>query len=232
MPDTRTPGGTAVIIRDLFDRLLDLLFPDRCVACGCAGVLLCARCRAGLRPYPPEAPPAGLDGMAVGWLYEGAIRQAIHRMKYTGMRRVAAPLGDLLAERLRAAPLPADALMAVPLHAGRLAERGFNQSEELAARIAQRCGLPLVPGLARCRDTGHQASLGRRARKGNVEGAFIWAIHAQPPARVLIVDDVLTTGATLAACADALRAAGTREVRAVALARSLAPDANAPRART
>ncbi len=214
-----------MIIRNLFERLLDLLFPDRCVACGRTGALLCAMCRAGLRPYPPEAPPDGLDGMAVGWLYEGAIRQAIHRMKYSRMRRVAIPLGDLLAEHLQAAPLPADALMAVPLHAGRLAERGFNQSEELAARLAHRCGLPLVPGLARCRDTGHQASLGRRARKGNVEGAFVWAVYAAPPARVLIVDDVLTTGATLAACADALRAAGTREVRAVALARSLAPDA-------
>jgi ComF family protein len=144
-------------------------------------------------------------------------------MKYRRMRRVAAPLGDLLADHLRSAPQPADALMAVPLHAGRLTERGFNQSEELAARIARRTGLPLVPGLARCRDTGHQASLGRRARKGNVEGAFIWASRTPPPARVLIVDDVLTTGATLAACADALRAAGTREVRAVALARSLAP---------
>jgi ComF family protein len=141
------------------------------------------------------------------------------------VRRVAVPLGDLLADHLRAAPQPADALMAVPLHAGRLAERGFNQSEELAARIARRSGLPLVPGLARCRDTGHQASLGRRARKGNVEGAFVWASLTPPPARVLIVDDVLTTGATLVACGDALRAAGTREVRAVALARSLAPGA-------
>jgi predicted amidophosphoribosyltransferase len=117
--------------------------------------------------------------------------------------------------------------MAVPLHAGRLAERGFNQSEELAARLARRTGLPLVPGLLRCRDTGHQASLGRRARQGNVEGAFVWAVPAPPPARVLLVDDVLTTGATLAACADALRAAGTREVRAIAIARSLAPGQRA-----
>jgi ComF family protein len=211
-----------LLARTLLDRLLDLLFPDRCVACGAAGALLCPRCRATLRPYPPEAPPAGLDGVAVASLYGGVLRTAIHAMKYRRMRRVAAPLGDLLAEHLLAAPQPADALMAVPLHAGRLAERGFNQSEELAVRLSLRCGLPLVPGLQRCRDTGHQASLGRRARRGNVEGAFVWAVHAPPPARVLLVDDVLTTGATLAACADALRAAGTREVRAVALARSLA----------
>ncbi|NNJ09494.1 ComF family protein [Chloroflexales bacterium ZM16-3] len=217
-----------MIIRDLFERLLDLLFPDRCVACGRAGALLCERCRSGLRPYPPEAPPDGLDGVAVACLYDGVVRKAIHRMKYSRMRRVAAPLGDLLADHLLAHPQPADALMSVPLHAGRMAERGFNQSEELAARLARRTGLPLVPGLLRCRDTGHQASLGRRARKANIEAAFVWAVHAVPPARVLLVDDVLTTGATLAACADALRAAGTREVRAVAIARSLAPDAKAP----
>ncbi|MBX0329365.1 ComF family protein [Oscillochloris sp. ZM17-4] len=217
-----------MIIRDLLDRLLDLLFPDRCLACGRAGALLCARCRSGLRPYPPEAPPDGLDGVAVACLYDSVVRKAIHRMKYGRMRRAAAPLGDLLADHLLANPQPADALMAVPLHAGRLAERGFNQSEELAARIARRSGLPLVPGLLRCRDTGHQASLGRRARRANIEAAFVWAVHAPPPARVLLVDDVLTTGATLAACADALRAAGTREVRAVAIARSLAPGQRSP----
>lgn len=209
-------------IRDLLDRLLDLLFPDRCLACGKTGALLCARCRATLRPYPPEPPPEGLDDVAVACLYDGALRKAIHAMKYRRVRRAALPLGDLLSEHLRANPQPADALVAVPLHAGRLAERGFNQSAELAARIAQRSGLPIVAGLERCRDTGHQASLGRAARRGNVAGAFVWAARTPPPARALLVDDVLTTGATLAACADALRAAGTREVRAVAIARSLA----------
>ncbi|NTW02040.1 MAG: ComF family protein [Oscillochloris sp.] len=213
-----------MLVRHLFERLLDLLFPDRCVSCGQLGTLICVRCRAGLRPYPAEEPPTGLDGMAVGWLYEGTMRKAIHRMKYSRMRRVALPLGDLLAEHLQAEPQPADAIMAVPLHAGRLAERGFNQSEELAMRLAHRSGLPLVSGLQRCRDTGHQASLGRRARRGNVEGAFVWARLTPPPARVLIIDDVLTTGATLVACADALRAVGTHEVRAAALARSLAPN--------
>lgn len=207
----------------LMDALLALLFPDRCVGCGHLGALFCPTCRAALRPYPLDDPPPGLDAMLVPWLYAGPLRQAIHRMKYRSQRRLAAPLGDLLAEALRRQPQPADAIIPVPLHATRLAERGFNQSSELAARIARATGLPLVSGLERCRDTGHQAQLGRRERHDNIAAAFVWNVYTPPPARVLLVDDVLTTGATLVACGDALRAVGTQEVRAVALARSLAP---------
>ncbi len=207
----------------LIDALLSFLFPDRCVGCGSHGALFCPTCRAALRPYPHNDPPPGLDAMLVPWLYEGPLRQAIHRMKYRSQRRIAAPLGDLLAEYLRRHPQSVDALIPVPLHATRLAERGFNQSSELATRIARATGIPLVSGLERCRDTGHQAQLSRRERHDNIAAAFVWNVYAPPPARVLLVDDVLTTGATLVACGDALRAVGTREVRAVALARSLAP---------
>lgn len=210
----------------LYEGLLELIFPDRCAACGGAGGLLCPACRAGLRPYPPEGPTPGLDAMAVAWLYEGALRDAVHSLKYRRRRRVADALADALAAGL--APPPADALVPVPLHAERLAERGFNQAEDLARRLGRRWGLPVcASGLARSRDTGHQARLSRAARRGNVAGAFVWAGQAPPPRRALLVDDVLTTGATLAACAEALRAAGSREVRAVALARSLAPGQRA-----
>ncbi len=208
-------------LSDLLERLLDLVFPDRCAACGRAGGLLCPTCRAALRPYPSEAPTPGLDGMTVAWLYDGTIRHAVHAMKYRRRRRVADALGDALAASV---PMPpADALVPVPLHAGRMAERGFNQAEELARRLGHRWSLPIcASGLERGRDTGHQARLNRAERQTNVAGAFVWCGPGQPPARVLLVDDVLTTGATLAACAEALRAAGTREVRAIALARSLA----------
>ncbi len=170
----------------------------------------------------------GLEAMLVAWLYGDEVRQAIHALKYQRRRRMALLLADALADDW--SPPPGDALIPVPLHPDRLAERGFNQAEELARRLSQRWRIPLCrQGLIRERDTGHQARLGRRARQSNVAGAFFWSDHRPPPERVLLVDDVLTTGATLVACADALRRAGTHEVRAVALARSRAPNRRAQR---
>ncbi|HMQ34593.1 MAG TPA: ComF family protein, partial [Chloroflexaceae bacterium] len=181
----------------LYEWLLELVFPDRCAGCGGEGGLLCPACRAGLRPYPPEGPTPGLDGMAVAWLYDGAVRRAVHSLKYRRRRRVAEALGDALAASL--APPPADALVPVPLHGERLAERGFNQAEELARRLAYRWGLPVrAAGLPRARDTGHQARLSRAERQTNVAGAFVWAGGGPPPARPPLGDDVLTPGAPLA----------------------------------
>lgn len=119
-------------VHNLINLLLDLIFPDRCAGCGGAGGLFCSRCRAVLQPYPDEDTPAGLDGATVARIYAGPLRPAMHRLKYGRKRRIAEPLGDLLATALEIAPQPADALIAVPLHTERLAERGFNQSEELA----------------------------------------------------------------------------------------------------
>lgn len=207
-------------LHTLLDRLLDLLFPPRCAACGRSGQLLCAACRGGLRPYPRDDVPAGLDGATVACIYDRTIQRAIHHLKYLRQRRIAHPLGDLIYVALQLDPQPADAILAVPLHADRLAERGFNQSDELARHLAAHSGLPVLAGLERSRDTGHQAGLSRLKRGSNVAGAFVWRGSRPPPERVLLVDDVLTTGATLVACAEALRDAGAREVRAVAVARS------------
>lgn len=205
------------------DSLLDLLFPEACAACGRYGVLLCRACRRGVQAYPAgDRIPEALDGAAVACIYDATLQAAVHAFKYHKRRRLAGPLGDMLAEHLRAHPLPADVLIPVPLHAERLAERGFNQAEDLARRLAHHCKLPVLSkDLARRRDTGHQARLGRRARQENMSEAFVWLGKRPPPARILLIDDVLTTGATLAACAMALRAAGAREVRAAAVARSL-----------
>lgn len=211
-----------VVLHSVVDRLLGLLFPDRCAGCKRSGALFCAACQAALKPYlPDDTIFPGLDAAGVAYVFASPLREAVHCLKYERLQRMAAPLGDLLVVYLRANPLPADAVLAVPLHSKRLAERGFNQAELLACRLAQQSRLPLLSrGLVRCRDTEHQARLDRSARRANVTDAFAWIAAEPPPLRILLIDDVLTTGATLGACADALRAAGAREVRALALARS------------
>jgi ComF family protein len=111
--------------------------------------------------------------------------------------------------------------LAVPLHADRLAERGFNQAEALARAVARGLRLPLISGpLVRVRATEQQATQAdSRARAENMRGAFAWQ-GAPPPARLVLVDDVYTTGATMGACAEALRHAGAASVCGLALARS------------
>lgn len=207
----------------LFNRLLGLLFPDRCAGCKQLGDLFCPRCQAALIPYPPDSrpPPACLSSVHVAYLFQSPLREAIHQFKYRRIRRMAEPLGALLASHAALHQPGALVVLAIPLHSARQNERGFNQAEALARVVAQNLRLPFInEGLVRIRATEQQAMmLNARARSDNMRGAFCWN-GAAPPDKVLLVDDVYTTGATMAACADALRAAGTTEVHAAALARS------------
>lgn len=214
-------------LNSLTETLLGLLFPDRCATCDRPGSLFCSDCQAGLRPYPDHKLTVEdvdgnhyLDGATVAFVFEGPLRKAVHHFKYQRVRRMAAPLGDLLTHHLCKYPMPADAIVPVPLHPKRLAERGFNQSGELARHISRTHGVPAIAGLVRKRDTEHQARLNLQERQQNVRDAFVWSGRKAPPRRVLLLDDVLTTGATVNACAQALRQAGVQEVRVLALARS------------
>jgi ComF family protein len=208
--------------RSLLDAFLALLFPDRCAGCARLGSLFCANCRATLAPYPRSLRqmPAGLSDLRIAYVFQSPLREAVHQLKYRKQRRVAEPLGLLMAEHIVAQPVAADAVLAIPMLAARLAERGFNQAEELAREVARLLDLPLLDkGLVRVRATEQQARLDARARAENMRDAFKW--HGSPPAgRLLLVDDVLTTGATLGACAVALRAAGAQDIYGLALARS------------
>ena len=129
-------------LQSLLEQLLDLIYPERCTVCGTMGSLFCSACCSRLTPYPPEVAPAGLEAMLVAWLYGDEVRQAIHALKYRRRRRIALLLADALADAWP--PPPGDALIPVPLHPDRLAERGFNQAEELARRLSQRWRLPSV----------------------------------------------------------------------------------------
>jgi len=175
---------------------------------------LCGRCRRDRQPF------AG--GASLG-PYEGGLREAIHALKYRGRRRVAARLAAVLLEepRARAVLAQAEVLVPVPLHPRRRRERGFNQAELLAGAVGRQCLLPVAAtALVRRKDTVPQAGLSAAGRRLNVAGAFGVRRRARIAGRVVVlVDDVFTTGATALACARALREAGAREVRLLAIAR-------------
>jgi ComF family protein len=163
-----------------------------------------------------------IDGIRSVFLYQGTVRQAILQLKYKHLKTMATPLAQLLAEFLSSHPLKGDVLIPVPLHPRRLRERGYNQASLLALELGKLISLPVVEDtLVRVRDAVPQARTGSAIeRRRNVQDAF--ACHKGLEGRqILLVDDVCTTGATLDACASALKAAGATSVWALTLAREM-----------
>ena len=226
-------------LRRALDSLLDLLFPPRCAGCGRSGSLFCGAClpqvewlRGPLCPRCGEPlglgglcprrrrHPVALDGLRSAAWHTGPLRKAIHRFKYSGVRALEGPLGALLLAAWRREPLPAELLVPVPLYAQRLRERGYNQAAILATRLGRGVGLPCdARSLRRTRHTAPQVGLRADERQQNVQGAFSYTGPPLLGKAVCLVDDICTTGATLEACAVALKAAGARSVWALTLAR-------------
>jgi ComF family protein len=170
----------------------------------------CAACRSGLR---------GFDRAASFGFYEGSLRELIHLFKYSGMKPLAHPLAKLM-ERALPVDDRYDAVVAVPLHWRKRMQRGFNQAELLARHIARRRNLPLLNALRRGRATEIQASLAAAGRRKNVAGAFIRNPKIDlTNKRILLIDDVMTTGATARACAAVLKRGGADSVSLLTLAR-------------
>lgn len=163
--------------------------------------------------------------------FEGVVRDAVHRLKYRGERHLAEPLVAAVLDALGedwARQRSGLEVVPVPLHPMRQRARGYNQGELLAASLARRLGGPLAAsGLARVRDTPEQARLPAASRARNVQGAFALADARLSGAKVLLVDDVATTTATLRAAASALRTGGVAEVEAFVIARAVKVDATA-----
>jgi ComF family protein len=211
--------------------VLDLLYPLACAGCGKVGEgVWCAACDARIpRLMPPEQQkflpldPPWQDRqllVASGARYGSPLREAIHAFKYDGTPGLAATLAPLLLDAWRHAALNADVIVPVPLHARRRRERGYNQSELLAREVGAACGVPVdTQLLARVRYTDQQALLKGAARKQNVQDAFAAGAGANGKL-IVLVDDVLTSGATLTACASVLLNAGAASVCALTLARA------------
>jgi ComF family protein len=215
-------------------RLIDVVLPPACGGCGRYGHVLCDACQAGLRPasYQLDRFLAIDAGLVVGeslelaraaFVYDGPMRRTLSRLKYGGAARLARPLAESAAPALQDLIVLAGAaaLVPVPVHADRLRQRGYNQAALLAAELARVLRLPLTEVLVRHRPTTQQHRLDRVARLRNLRGAFALAPGARPPRTVVLVDDILTTSATLEACAGVLRDAGAYRVMGFAVAREI-----------
>jgi ComF family protein len=206
------------------------VLPPVCPVCRAAAPLtggLCSGCldAAGLSPGWHEFSSCTLDAAGAAAPYAGAVEEMIKGLKYSGRLALAGPLGNLLALAAEGQAHPCDLLAPVPLHPRRLAERGFNQALVIARHLlrhAPRSGARLLPDLLRrVRYTRPQVELSGAERAANVKGAFAVAGNASlEGASVLLVDDVFTTGATLAECAAALKRAGAERVMALTVART------------
>ncbi|WP_018871845.1 ComF family protein [Thioalkalivibrio sp. ALJ16] len=183
---------------------------------------------AGVCPDCIRQPPV-LDELHAGWAYAWPLDQLILAYKHGAnvrAERILAALAERVAIMAHAGhgqepPARPDVILPVPLHPSRLRARGFNQSEYLARRVARVLGAALDGhSLRRIRATGSQQALGRQARRRNVQGAFAWTGPRLAGCRVLVVDDVATTGATLSALAGVLRQAGAARVEGLVLARA------------
>jgi len=215
-------------------RALDLLLPPACAGCRRSGAVLCAACvdsfappsRADDRFVAPDAGAiVGTDLLLAlaAFAYAGPMRTALAALKYGGAPRAARPLAEATMPALRRLLLISGpiSLVPVPVHATRRRERGYDQAELLARELARLSGLPMVSSLARVRETTKQHRLDRAARLRNLRDAFAVRVPPSLPRRVILVDDIVTTTATLEACASVLRAAGCGEVYGIAVAREV-----------
>ncbi len=219
---------------------VELLFPARCVGCNREGAFLCLACQESL-PWlePPfcflcsqpgsltlglcsfcRAGPLRIAGIRAPYRMEGTVRDAVHALKYQGVRALAPTLGQLLARFMAQQEMAAEVLVPVPLHPRRERKRGYNQSLLLAKATGETSGLPVEPhALSRVTDTPSQLTLRSEERRANVYGAFRARGERVAGRHILVVDDVCTTGSTLEACAIALKEAGAASVWGFALAR-------------
>lgn len=206
-------------LKQLVESAMRLMFPRKAVCMGCGTMAgfehdwFCDDCRQQLaRRWIGAFPESKLDGAAAAYHYAGPAGGAVRNFKYRGVTVLAEPMAkDMLRALEQIQPVGAEMVVPVPMHPKRIRERGFNQSELLAKEIASALDVPCENGLIRIRDTVQQARLEGDERRKNLKDAF----RAEPCVsgwRVLLVDDVYTTGETARECARALREGGAISV--------------------
>lgn len=217
-------GGLKHRLHTLWTATLELIYPSVCAHCQRVGTLLCESCIEAIEEPPPPPPADILDDFVAVGAHTTALRDALHALKYERERRMGEVLGRLLAEQVVEKEWQIDIIIPVPLHSQRLAERGYNQANEIATTLAIEIGSRLASdALDKVRATTSQVELSAVERQHNVEGAFkvaeSYQQHLQNQ-KILLVDDVCTTGSTLMECAAALRDAGVAKVYAATVTRA------------
>jgi ComF family protein len=229
-------------LKELKGAALDFLFPRFCVGCGKEGDFICDSCQASLaRIEAPVCPQCGkpqtdsilcsncidwkadIDAIRSPFRFEGVIRKAVHEFKYKNLRAIAGQLAHFLGDYLTENPIHYEVLVPVPLHDKRLKERGYNQSALLAKELNRLTGLP-VNETCLVRNVYNVPQAKTRnveERRQNVIGIFSCVNEDLFEKKVLLIDDVTTSGATLNACASALKGTGATSVWGLALAREI-----------
>jgi competence protein ComFC len=232
----------SLLTGQLHEKLIDFFFPRCCVGCGKRGDFLCAGCRQKLprllSPFCQKCGKPGasgglcpacwgqetaIDGIRSVFRFEGVVRQAIHELKYRNLKAISGCLAELMASYVQANPMHGEVLVPVPLHLRRLRERGYNQSSLLAKELGKLIALPLIDGgLRRLKDSLPQARTTTvEERRRNVANAFACPDERLSGMSVILIDDVCTSGATLEACAKAIKHAGAVSVWGLTLAREI-----------
>jgi len=220
------------VVTSMTGRLLDLAFPCRCPGCGREGDPICSDCLPALdaRLELPAGIPIGLPSdvpaplLQLEWCapFTGTTRRALHALKYEGERRVAPFVGAAVARRWARAGAGGEILVPVPASPDRVRDRGYDRAGLIAAEAGRRLGLRVLDALERTRSTTAQFDLDRRQRASNLRRAFTVPEAARGAVAgrwFVLVDDVVTTGATLATCANALLEQGAAAVSAITGAR-------------
>ncbi len=202
----------------LLEWIKDLLFPRKCMLC--QGLLAAGEndlCRSCMTQTPESGRSGGdlpeLDEICVVWRYEGAVRESLLRFKFHNRPGYAAGYGRMLAMALLRRGMEPQAITWVPVSPQRLRKRGYDQAELLARAVGQELGWPVIPTLEKIWDNGPQSGLSdARQRRENVRDAYRLRPNAALPKQILLVDDILTTGATAGECAGLLHRAGIEKI--------------------
>lgn len=210
----------------LLDFCLNWIFPRQCVLCSKSGALLCRRCYQLIQFYPPFKPnqlQAGqsIDSVKILAHYQPPIKNLIHTLKYQRVEGAAKSIAELMHIHLDLPP--ADFICCVPSSKLRISNRGFNQSRLIAEELSGLIRAKFIPILTKVRNTARQASLknpGKRLNNLNTAFQLAGSTKIVSNKSILLVDDVISTGATLNECAQILKKAGVSQVTAVAAARS------------